>query len=61
MDNLEKQYTLFYRSGPIANCQLLAEKVGRMLDEDYLNQCSMEEIGQLRDNLIEAYNRKLMK
>ena len=51
----------YMRSTHIATILLLAKKVGRILDENYLNQCLISEIEQLRDNLIETYNHKLNK
>jgi phosphoserine phosphatase len=47
----------------LSNITMLAEKLNRTLDLDYLfsNKCSLEETRDLQDNLIEAYNRKLSK
>ena len=49
------------RSTHISTVILLAKKVGRKLDENYLEQCPIAEIEQLRDNLIETYNMKTKK
>tara|TARA_R110000765_G_scaffold108217_2_gene199220 strand:+ start:392 stop:577 length:186 start_codon:yes stop_codon:yes gene_type:complete len=49
------------RSAHISTVILLAQKVGRKLDENYLEQCPIAEVEKLRDNLIETYNLKTKK
>jgi len=56
---MKNQYTLCEHSMYVSTVMLLAKKVGRKLDENYLNECPIAEIEQLRDNLIETYNMKI--
>ena len=49
------------RSAHISTVILLAKKVGRKLDENHLEQCPIDEVEKLRDNLIEVYNLKTKK
>ena len=51
----------YLRSSHTSTVILLAKKVGRKLDENYLNECPIAEIEQLRDNLIETYNKNKTK
>ena len=50
-----------YNAGLLANITMLANRVGRVLDFDYLQTCEEKELRQLQDNLIEDYNRILRK
>lgn len=50
---------MFYNAGLMSNLTMLADKVGRVLDFKYLETCKEEELRQLQDNLIEAYNSRL--
>lgn len=49
----------YVRSTHISTVILLAKKVGRILDENYLNECPISEIEQLLSNLIETYNQRI--
>lgn len=53
----------YIKQSALSNCILLASKIGRVLDVDYISsdECSDQEVRDLQDILIEDYNRKLAK
>ena len=59
MTTVNQQKAMFYNAGLMANLTMLAAKVGKELDLDYLSTCDESELRQLQDNLIERYNSKL--
>jgi len=61
MTTVNEQKRMFYNAGLLANITMLANRVGRVLDFDYLQTCEDDELRQLQDNLIEDYNRILKK
>ena len=61
MTTVNEQKCMFYNAGLLANITMLADRVGRILDFDYLQTCEEKELRQLQDNLIEDYNRILKK
>tara|TARA_R100000655_G_C2948020_1_gene186840 strand:- start:352 stop:543 length:192 start_codon:yes stop_codon:yes gene_type:complete len=60
MTTVNEQKRMFYNAGLLANITMLADRVGRILDFDYLQTCDENELRQLQDNLIEDYNRVLL-
>ena len=59
MTTVNQQKAMFYNAGLMANLTMLAGKVGKELDLDYLSTCGESELRQMQDNLIEKYNSKL--
>ena len=53
----------YSKQSALSNCILLASKIGRVLDLDYISSsaCPEQEVRDLQDILIEDYNRKLTK
>ena len=56
-----QQREMFYSAAILSNITMLAEKVVRTYDFDYLTTCQDSELRDLQDNLIEEYNRKVAK
>ena len=61
MTTVNQQKEMFYSAAILSNITMLAEKVGRTYDFDYLTTCEDSELRDLQDNLIEQYNRKVAK
>ena len=61
MTTVNQQKAMFYDAGLMANLTMLASKIGKELDFDYLSTCGEDELRQMQDNLIEKYNEKLKK
>ena len=61
MTTVNQQKQMFYNAAILSNIAMLAEKVGRTYDFDYLTTCEDNELRDLQDNLIEQYNRKVAK
>ena len=59
MTSVNQQKEMFYSAAILSNIAMLAEKVGRTYDFDYLTTCEDSELRDLQDNLIERYNRKV--
>jgi len=61
MTTVNQQKEMFYSAAILSNIAMLAAKVGRTYDFDYLTTCEDGELRDLQDNLIEQYNRKVAK